>query len=60
MLAGQVLTRNELLLRALLLVGTFCYIVYYYFISDAPLWDAIWASLVIGIANLFMLSLIHI
>jgi len=49
------LTRNELLLRALLLVGTTFYIVYYYFIGDAPLWDAILASVAIGVANLSVL-----
>lgn len=52
------LARNELLLRGLILVGTICYIVYYYFISDAPLWDAIWASTVIGLTNLSMILVI--
>ena len=52
------LARNELLLRGLILVGTLCYIIYYYFISDAPLWDAIWASSVIGLTNLFMILVI--
>lgn len=49
------LTRNELLLRALLLAGTAFYIIYYYFIGDAPLWDAILASVAIGVANLSVL-----
>jgi hypothetical protein len=52
------LARNELLLRGLLLIGTFCYIIYYYFIADAPLWDAIWASSVIGATNLVMMLVI--
>jgi len=52
------LTRNELLLRVLLLIGTFFYIIYYYFVSDTPLWDAIWASVVIGVANLWVLGAI--
>jgi hypothetical protein len=52
------LARNELLLRGLLLLGTVFYILYYYFISDTPLWDAIWASSVIGIANLTMIGVI--
>lgn len=52
------LARNELLLRGLLLMGTGFYILYYYFISDAPLWDAIWTSAVIGAANLLMMGVI--
>lgn len=52
------LTRNELLLRLLVLIGTGFYIIYYYFISDTPLWDAIWASAVIGLANLSILFVI--
>lgn len=52
------LVRNELVLRGFILTGTAFYIVYYYFISDIPLWDAIWASSVIGIANLFMICVI--
>lgn len=52
------LTRNELLLRVQILIGTSCYILYYYFIGDTPLWDAIWASCVIGAANLFMIAVI--
>ncbi len=54
------LTRNELLLRLLVLVGTVFYILYYYFISDTPLWDAIWSSVVIGIANIWVVFLILI
>ena len=52
------LVRNELLLRGLLLIGTLFYILYYYFISDAPLWGAIWSSSVIGITNFAMMLLI--
>ncbi|WP_420862644.1 cyclic nucleotide-binding domain-containing protein [Algirhabdus cladophorae] len=52
------LTRNELMLRLLVLIGTVFYIIYYYFVSDTPLWDAIWASLVIGAANLFVIGII--
>lgn len=47
------LTRDELILRVQVLVGTAFYILYYYFISDAPLWEAIWASLAIGAANIY-------
>lgn len=52
------LARNELLLRGLLLIGTSCYILYYYFIGDAPLWDAIFTSAVIGITNFSMMLVI--
>jgi len=52
------LARNELLLRFLLLMGTSCYIAYYYFVADSPLWDAIWTSTVIGLTNFSMIILI--
>lgn len=52
------LARNELVLRGMLLAGTVFYILYYYYISDAPLWDAILTSGVIGAANLFMIGVI--
>jgi len=52
------LTRRELLLRTLILIGSVFYILYYYFISDTPLWDAIWASAVIGFANTWMMGVI--
>ena len=45
------LTRRELLLRLLLLLGTTCYVLYYLNITTTPLWDAIVASLLIGSAN---------
>lgn len=46
------LTRNELILRGFLLLGTAFYILYYYYIADDPLWDAIVSSVLIGSANL--------
>lgn len=46
------LTRRELLLRLLLLTGTCFYIVYYYNIAEDPLWEAIGASLLIGMSSL--------
>lgn len=52
------LTRRELLLRGLILLGSVFYILYYYFIADTPLWDAIWASAVIGLANVWMIGVI--
>ncbi len=50
------MTRKELLLRLLVLVGTVFYILYYYFISDTPLWDAIWSSVVIFVANVWVIG----
>ncbi|MEL7255588.1 MAG: cyclic nucleotide-binding domain-containing protein [Pseudomonadota bacterium] len=47
------LTRDELILRAQVLAGTLFYILYYYFISDLPLWEAIWGSLAIAAANIY-------
>ena len=52
------LTRNELYLRLLLLAGTCFYILYYYFVTDTPLWDAIWTSAVIGVTNLALILVI--
>ncbi|KQI68391.1 hypothetical protein AN189_11400 [Loktanella sp. 3ANDIMAR09] len=52
------LVRNELLLRGLLLIGTMFYILYYFFVSDVPLWDAIFASAMIGLANVIMILVI--
>ncbi|MEL6946913.1 MAG: cyclic nucleotide-binding domain-containing protein [Pseudomonadota bacterium] len=49
------LVRDQLILRMLVLLGTVCYLVYYYFALDAPLWDAIFWSLVMGAANLYMI-----
>jgi hypothetical protein len=46
------LTRNELRLRLFILAGTALYILYYYFIADSPLWEAIFASVLIGAANM--------
>ncbi|MEL6646331.1 MAG: cyclic nucleotide-binding domain-containing protein [Pseudomonadota bacterium] len=47
------LTRDELILRAQVLAGTLFYILYYYFISDVPLWEAILGSLAIAAANIY-------
>lgn len=52
------LVRNELLLRSLLLIGTGFYIAYYYYIADTPLWEAIYTSSAIAIANIFMMVVI--
>lgn len=52
------LVRDEILLRLLILIGSMLYILYYYYISDTPLWDAIWASAVIGLTNIVMIGVI--
>ena len=52
------LTRNELGLRLLLLIGSMFYITYYYHVTDVPLWDAIWTSSVIAACNIFMICVI--
>lgn len=43
---------GRVLLRGLTLLGTGFYVAYYAVVADAPLWDAILASLAIGAANL--------
>lgn len=52
------LTRDELWLRCLLFVGTIFYILYYYYVSTDPLWDAILTSTILGVANLYVIVLI--
>ncbi|MEM7599506.1 MAG: cyclic nucleotide-binding domain-containing protein [Pseudomonadota bacterium] len=47
------LTRDELILRAQVLAGTLFYILYYYFIADVPLWEAILGSVAIAAANIY-------
>ena len=45
------LFKNQIILRALILLGTGLYIGYYYIAADEPLWGAIYTSVLIGIAN---------
>lgn len=52
------LVRDELILRGMILTGTAFYILYYYFAADTPLWDAIFASVVIGTVNAAMIIVI--
>lgn len=47
------LVRDQLILRALILLGTILYIVYYYLEPEAPLWDAIACGVVMAMANLY-------
>lgn len=50
--------RDELWLRILVLIGTFFYLLYYYFFPASPLWDAIFASSVLGIINIVLIIII--
>ena len=56
--AGGFLFRSQIKLRLLVLAGTALYIAYYWWHPAVPLWDAIFASLVIGVANLVGLALL--
>ncbi|NIZ59804.1 hypothetical protein DL239_02310 [Sedimentitalea sp. CY04] len=49
------ITRDDLWLRIYILVGSGCYIVYYFLISSGPLWDAIAATSVIAAVNIVMI-----
>ncbi len=46
------LTRKELVLRGFILLGSLFYILYYFYIAESPLWEAIGASILIAAANL--------
>lgn len=50
--------RNQIILRLLVLVGTAFYILYYYFHTTTPLWDAIFGSVLIGIATAYGLIML--
>lgn len=49
---------NQVILRLVLLLGTALYIVYYYIAGDAPLWGAIYASVLTFTANLVGLGML--
>ena len=49
------LVRDELVLRLLVLGGTALYIFYYFLFPAEPLWDAIITSVILGLANLWVL-----
>ncbi|WP_298843790.1 Crp/Fnr family transcriptional regulator [uncultured Roseobacter sp.] len=53
--AGLVIT-NQIVLRLFVLGGTGIYVLYYAIIADTPLWEAIYVSLMIGLANIAGLS----
>lgn len=48
--AGMAIT-NQIVLRIFVLMGTSIYLMYYWTISESPLWEAIYVSLLIGLAN---------
>ncbi|MEM1162348.1 MAG: cyclic nucleotide-binding domain-containing protein [Pseudomonadota bacterium] len=50
------LFRNQFILRGLILLGTVFYILYYYYHTGSPLWDAIIGSILIGIATVIGLG----
>ena len=50
------LFRDQVILRLLVLSGTALYIAYYYLHPTEPLWDAIFASVAIGVANVIGLA----
>lgn len=50
--------RNQIVLRMLVLAGTVLYILYYYFHTASPLWDAIFGSVLIGFATTYGLLML--
>lgn len=50
--------RDELALRSLMLAASFFYIAYFFVASDAPLWEAIYADVVLVLVNLFMIAIV--
>ncbi|MGB0505407.1 MAG: cyclic nucleotide-binding domain-containing protein [Pikeienuella sp.] len=50
------LFREQIVLRILVLIGTGLYIAYYYVHPAEPLWEAMFASVLIGLANLLGLG----
>jgi len=54
------LARDEMWLRGWLLLGTVFYLIYYYYAADAPLWDAMFTSGVLGLTNTSMMVVIAI
>ncbi|MEM7060042.1 MAG: cyclic nucleotide-binding domain-containing protein [Pseudomonadota bacterium] len=52
------LFRTQLILRLLVLLGTVFYIAFYYFHPAEPIWDAIYGSSLIGLANIIGLVIL--
>ncbi len=49
------ITRDQVILRILIFIGTLFYIAYYYAVPETPLWEAIGWSIVLGFANLYVM-----
>jgi hypothetical protein len=52
------LARDELSLRLLMLGGSVMYLLYYSFISDVPLWDALITNGALAVVNLIMIGVV--
>ncbi|MGB7286756.1 MAG: cyclic nucleotide-binding domain-containing protein [Salaquimonas sp.] len=52
------MVRDELLLRLLVLIGTGFYLLYYFLFPETPLWDAIFASTILGVINIVLIVII--
>jgi hypothetical protein len=50
--------RDELWLRGLMLVASGFYLVYYYIVADAPLWDAIATNGILAAVNIIMIGVV--
>lgn len=50
------ITRDQMVLRVLIFVGTIFYIAYYYTAPETPLWEAIGWSIILGFANLYVMA----
>jgi len=46
------LCRDQLYIRGLILVGSICYVLYYWLVPAGPLWDAMVGAVLIGAASL--------
>jgi hypothetical protein len=49
---------NQMVLRILVLAGTAIYVAYYWTVADTPLWEAIYISFLIGLANIIGIFLL--
>ncbi|MEC7763272.1 MAG: cyclic nucleotide-binding domain-containing protein [Pseudomonadota bacterium] len=52
------LARDELWLRLLMLAASALYLVYYYYVAETPLWDAIYTNAALAAANLLMIVVV--
>ncbi len=52
------ITRNELRLRLMLLTGSVLFVLYYLVVGDSPIWEAVIASALLGLANMYALTFV--